>query len=91
MGSESNVTQWLYELLVEVQLEQFYTRIRDDLQVTRLDHFDYVLSCDLENIGMGKPAARRLLDTVKKKRTAAWRKSILNKVIKFILCRYLLK
>ena len=91
MGSESNVTQWLHELLVEVQLEQFYTRIRDDLQVTRLDHFDYVLSCDLENIGMGKPAARRLLDTVKKKRTAAWRKSILNKVIKFILCRYLLK
>lgn len=80
MGCESGDTQWLYDLLQEVQLEQFFPRIRDELQVTRLDHFDYVLSYDLENIGMGKPAARRLLDTVKKKRTAAWRKSILNKV-----------
>ena len=27
--------QWLQELLVEVQLEQFYVKLRDNLQVTR--------------------------------------------------------
>jgi hypothetical protein len=27
--------EWLYELLTEVQLEQFYIKLRDDLQVTR--------------------------------------------------------
>ncbi|XP_035213671.1 activated CDC42 kinase 1-like [Stegodyphus dumicola] len=81
MSSEPIDTQWLYELLQEVQLEQFFTKIRDELQVTRLAHFDYVLSYDLENIGMGKPAARRLLDAVKKRRAAVWRKSILNKIL----------
>ncbi|XP_054710314.1 activated CDC42 kinase 1-like [Uloborus diversus] len=81
MCSETTDTQWLYELLQEVQLEQFYSKIRDELQVTRLAHFDYVLAYDLENIGMGKPAARRLLDAVKKRRAAVWRKSILNKLL----------
>ena len=27
--------EWLYELLTEVQLEQFFTKLRDDLQVFR--------------------------------------------------------
>jgi hypothetical protein len=31
-GDEVGV-EWLYELLQDVQLEQFFTRIRDDLQV----------------------------------------------------------
>lgn len=45
--------KWLYELLQDVQLEQFFTRFRDDLQITRLSHFDYVQPEDLENIGLG--------------------------------------
>ena len=35
MEGEEEGVEWLYELLKEVQLEQFYTKIRDDLQVTR--------------------------------------------------------
>ncbi|OWF44840.1 activated CDC42 kinase 1-like isoform X2 [Mizuhopecten yessoensis] len=78
--SEEDGQEWLYDLLTEVQLEQFYTKLRDDLQVTRLAHFDYVKGEDLEKIGMGKPAIRRLLDTVKRKRTT--RKSrILEKIL----------
>lgn len=50
-------------------------------QVTRLSHFDYVQTEDLEKIGMGKPAARRLLEAVKKKKTAQWRRSLLNKIL----------
>ncbi|XP_066973940.1 uncharacterized protein Ack isoform X1 [Macrobrachium rosenbergii] len=68
-------------ILADVQLAQFFTRIRDDLQVTRLSHFDYVRPEDLENIGLGKPAARRLLETVKKKRSAAWRKNLVSKIL----------
>ncbi|XP_060073718.1 activated CDC42 kinase 1-like [Ylistrum balloti] len=78
--SEEDGQEWLYDLLTEVQLEQFYTKLRDNLQVTRLAHFDYVKGEDLEKIGMGKPAIRRLLDTVKRKRTS--RKSrILEKIL----------
>ncbi|XP_042864453.1 tyrosine-protein kinase sid-3-like isoform X3 [Penaeus japonicus] len=68
-------------ILVEVQLAQFFTRIRDDLQVTRLSHFEYVHAEDLERIGLGKPAARRLLETVKKKRATAWRKNLVSKIL----------
>lgn len=78
--SEEDGQEWLYDLLTEVQLEQFYTKLRDNLQVTRLAHFEYVKGEDLEKIGMGKPAIRRLLDTVKRKRTT--RKSrILDKIL----------
>ena len=48
-------TEWLLELLMEVQLQQYFLRIRDDLNVTRLSHFDYVKNEDLEKIGMGRP------------------------------------
>ncbi|CAH0385036.1 unnamed protein product [Bemisia tabaci] len=72
---------WLLELLRDIQLEQFLRRLQDDLQVTRLSHFDYVQTEDLEKIGMGKPAARRLLEAVKKKKTAQWRRSLLNKIL----------
>lgn len=73
-------TEWLQELLHDVQLSQFFTRIRDDLQVTRLHHFDYVQSEDLEKIGLGKPGIRRLLDAVKKKRNTQWKKSLITKI-----------
>ncbi|CAN7988973.1 unnamed protein product [Ixodes hexagonus] len=73
--------EWLYEVLREVQLEQFFMKVRDDLQVTRPRHFDYVQSEDLEKIGMGKPAARRLLDNVKKHRASQWKKNLLSKFL----------
>ncbi|XP_015437265.1 PREDICTED: activated CDC42 kinase 1 [Dufourea novaeangliae] len=73
-------TEWLQELLHDVQLSQFFTRIRDDLQVTRLHHFDYVQPEDLEKIGLGKPGIRRLLDAVKKKRNTQWKKNLITKI-----------
>lgn len=73
-------TEWLQELLHDVQLSQFFTRIRDDLQVTRLHHFDHVQPEDLEQIGLGKPGIRRLLEAVKKKRTTQWKKSLMTKI-----------
>ncbi|XP_031850156.1 activated Cdc42 kinase isoform X2 [Nomia melanderi] len=73
-------TEWLQELLHDVQLSQFFTRIRDELQVTRLHHFDYVQPEDLEKIGLGKPGIRRLLDAVKKKRNTQWKKNLITKI-----------
>ena len=75
MAEESS--EWLFDLLHQVQLEQFYVRIRDELQVSRLQHFEYVQPEDLEKIGMSKPAAKRLLDIIKRKR-------LKNKIIKFL-------
>ena len=57
----------LLELLEQIQLEKFWQLLRDQLQITRLSHFDYVEDKDLEKIGMSKPAIRRLLDAVNKK------------------------
>lgn len=48
-------TQWLYQLLAEVQLEKFYLRVRDGLNITRVEHFAYVKESDLEQIGISKP------------------------------------
>ncbi|RZF48730.1 hypothetical protein LSTR_LSTR015470 [Laodelphax striatellus] len=73
-------TGWLVDMLAETQLEQFYARLRDDLQVTRLSHFDYVQADDLERIGMGRPGARRLLDAVKKKKAQQWKKSLITRL-----------
>lgn len=78
--AEDEGTEWLQELLHDVQLSQFFTRIRDDLQVTRLHHFDYVQPEDLEKIGLGKPGIRRLLDAVKKRRTTQWKKNLITKI-----------
>ncbi|XP_066588735.1 activated Cdc42 kinase Ack isoform X2 [Prorops nasuta] len=78
--ADDESTEWLQELLHDVQLSQFFTRIRDDLQVTRLHHFDYVQSEDLEKIGLGKPGIRRLLDAVKKRRSTQWKKSLITKI-----------
>lgn len=35
---------------------------------------------DLERIGMGKPAARRLLEAVKKRKAQVWKKNFLTKL-----------
>ncbi|XP_005097577.1 platelet binding protein GspB [Aplysia californica] len=77
---EDEGSEWLVNLLNEIQLGQFYIKLRDDLQVTRLVHFDYVKTEDLEKIGMGKPAIRRLLDTVKKHKSIR-KKGILDKIL----------
>ncbi|KAM3857415.1 non-receptor tyrosine-protein kinase TNK1 [Diretmus argenteus] len=62
-------TQWLYQLLAEVQLEKFYLRVRDGLNITRIEHFNYVKEADLEQIGISKPAQRRLWDALKRYKT----------------------
>ncbi|XP_062844137.1 tyrosine kinase, non-receptor, 2b isoform X2 [Trichomycterus rosablanca] len=73
-------TEWLLELLTEVQLQQYFLRIRDDLNVTRLSHFDYVKNEDLEKIGMGRPGQRRLWEAVKRRKAMCKRKSWMSKV-----------
>ncbi|XP_034020475.1 non-receptor tyrosine-protein kinase TNK1 [Thalassophryne amazonica] len=62
-------TQWLYQLLAEVQLEKFYLLVRDNLNITRIEHFAYVKESDLEQVGISKPAQRRLWDVLKRHRT----------------------
>ncbi|XP_054981157.1 activated CDC42 kinase 1 isoform X9 [Sorex araneus] len=73
-------TGWLLELLSEVQLQQYFLRLRDDLNVTRLSHFEYVKNEDLEKIGMGRPGQRRLWEAVKRRRALCKRKSWMSKV-----------
>ncbi|CAH0406398.1 unnamed protein product [Chilo suppressalis] len=73
-------TDWLCEILQNVQLEQFYLPIRDQLQITRLAHFDYVHAEDLEKIGISKPGVRRLLDAVRKKKLQLWNRKFWNKL-----------
>ncbi|BES96427.1 TyrKc [Nesidiocoris tenuis] len=76
MAEDDGGIEWLHDLLRDTQLEQFLTRIRDDLQITRLSHFDYVQPEDLEKIGLSKPGARRLLEAAKKRRGSKWRKKL---------------
>ncbi|XP_050667996.1 activated Cdc42 kinase Ack-like isoform X2 [Leptidea sinapis] len=73
-------TDWLCEILQTVQLEHFYLPIRDQLQITRLAHFDYVHAEDLERIGISKPGIRRLLDAVRKKKLQQWNRKFWNKL-----------
>eukprot|EP00057_Strongylocentrotus_purpuratus_P035480 XP_799292.2 PREDICTED: activated CDC42 kinase 1 [Strongylocentrotus purpuratus] len=81
---EGEGAQWLEELLEETQLQKFLTKIHDDLQVSRLDHFQYVRTEDLEKIGMGRPAARRLLEAVKRRRRRSGSQSILGRVLNVV-------
>ncbi|MFT7796618.1 activated CDC42 kinase 1 isoform X1 [Arapaima gigas] len=84
LGSDSmqsdEGTEWLLELLMEVQLEQYFLRVRDELNVTRLSHFDYVKNEDLEKIGMGRPGQRRLWEAVRRRKALCKRKSWMSKV-----------
>ncbi|XP_006627639.1 non-receptor tyrosine-protein kinase TNK1 [Lepisosteus oculatus] len=73
-------TQWLYQVLLEIQLERFYLLIRDNLNVTRIEHFTYVKDADLEQIGIGKPGQRRLWDAVRKYKIALRNRSRIPKV-----------
>ncbi|KAG7271720.1 hypothetical protein CRUP_001304 [Coryphaenoides rupestris] len=75
-------TQWLYQLLAEVQLEKFYLRVRDGLNITRIEHFAYVKEADLEQVGVSKPAQRRLWDALKRykatMRPRSWMAKVFN-------------
>ncbi|TWW63090.1 non-receptor tyrosine-protein kinase TNK1 isoform X3 [Takifugu flavidus] len=73
-------TQWLYQLLADVQLEKFYLRVRDGLNITRLEHFAYVKESDLEQIGISKPAQRRLWEALKrhKVKSRSWIPKVLS-------------
>ncbi|KAJ8725766.1 hypothetical protein PYW08_003949 [Mythimna loreyi] len=73
-------TDWLCDILQNVQLEQFYLPIRDQLQITRLAHFDYVHAEDLEKLGISKPGVRRLFDAVRKKKLQLWNRKFWNKL-----------
>ncbi|CAF1593450.1 unnamed protein product, partial [Adineta ricciae] len=67
MGETDDGLHRVIEVLAETDLSGYLSRIRDDLQVTKLSHFEYVQANDLERIGLSKPAVRRLLATVKQK------------------------
>jgi activated CDC42 kinase 1 len=66
MDNVKNSSEIVYRILEQTQLENFWPKIRDDLQISRLSHFHFVKSKDFDRIGLSKPAIRRLLDHVKK-------------------------
>ncbi|CAF1144723.1 unnamed protein product [Didymodactylos carnosus] len=71
----------IIEVLNETDLSQYLAKFRDDLQITKLAHFDFVQSQDLERIGLGKPAIRRLLAAVKRKRNDLKRRPSITAVL----------
>lgn len=81
--SQTTETEWLKELLEEVGLPQFFEKITQDLQLTKLSHFDFVGEDDLIQLGMSRPAARRLLAAIKKQKSfvTAIKNKILNKIL----------
>ena len=66
----------LYDFLKDIQLEQFFNRIWEELHVTRVTHFEHVYESDLAEMGMAKPEIRRLFDSWKKHK----RKSFFSKL-----------
>lgn len=76
-------TNWLNEVLDEVGLQTFYSKLTNDLQLTKLSHFDYVSEDDLIQVGLSRPAARRLLASVKKRKSfvTALKNKIVNKLL----------
>ncbi|XP_018109382.1 non-receptor tyrosine-protein kinase TNK1 isoform X2 [Xenopus laevis] len=79
MGTEEG-TDWLLALLQEVQLEQFYSKLRNELNITRPGHFDFVKPLDLDQIGMGKPGQRRLFEALRRRKPPVLPKSWMYKV-----------
>lgn len=58
----------ILDVLVGIQLDQFYRQIVDKLHVTRFSHFNHVAEEDLDDLGMSKPEQRRLFEALKKAR-----------------------
>lgn len=82
MSSTNETEESLYELLKEVQLEQFYESICN-INVTRIEHFDKVMMNDLtdEKVAMSAPAARRLISAAKNKIKERKRRNLLNLIL----------
>ncbi|OCT59616.1 non-receptor tyrosine-protein kinase TNK1 [Xenopus laevis] len=74
-------TDWLLVLLKEVQLEQFYSQLHNELNITRPGHFDFVKPFDLDQIGMGRPGQRRLFEALKRRKPPVRPKSWMHKVV----------
>ncbi|KAF6097811.1 tyrosine kinase non receptor 1 [Phyllostomus discolor] len=72
---------WLLRLLRDIQLAQFYPSILEELNVTRPEHFDFVRPEDLDGIGMGRPAQRRLAEAVKRHRSGNKPKNWVYKIL----------
>ncbi|XP_036124848.1 non-receptor tyrosine-protein kinase TNK1 isoform X2 [Molossus molossus] len=72
---------WLLRLLQGIQLAQFYRSILEELNVTRPEHFDFVRPEDLDGIGMGRPAQRRLAEALKRHRSGHKPKNWVYKVL----------
>ncbi|XP_059126985.1 non-receptor tyrosine-protein kinase TNK1 [Peromyscus eremicus] len=72
---------WLLRLLRDIQLAQFYRPILEELNVTRPEHFDFVRPEDLDNIGMGRPAQRRLAEALKRYRSGVKSKNWVYKIL----------
>uniref|UniRef100_A0A667HDZ3 Non-receptor tyrosine-protein kinase TNK1 n=1 Tax=Lynx canadensis TaxID=61383 RepID=A0A667HDZ3_LYNCA len=72
---------WLLRLLRDIQLAQFYRPILEELNVTRPEHFDFVKPEDLDGIGMGRPAQRRLAEALKRHRSGLKSKNWVYKIL----------
>lgn len=72
---------WLLRLLRALQLAQFYRPILEELNVTRPEHFDFVRPQDLDAIGMGRPAQRRLTEALKRHRLGHKPKNWVYKIL----------
>nr|XP_054111770.1 non-receptor tyrosine-protein kinase TNK1 isoform X4 [Callithrix jacchus] len=72
---------WLLKLLRDIQLAQFYWPILEELNVTRPEHFDFVKPEDLDSIGMGRPAQRRLSEALKRLRSGPKSKNWVYKIL----------
>uniref|UniRef100_G1QKV5 non-specific protein-tyrosine kinase n=1 Tax=Nomascus leucogenys TaxID=61853 RepID=G1QKV5_NOMLE len=73
-------TGWLLELLSEVQLQQYFLRLRDDLNVTRLSHFEGYGGLHSMGFPTLPAGQRRLWEAVKRRKALCKRKSWMSKV-----------
>ena len=80
-SSKQSTEDWLWALLREEELTQYYDKIRNDLQITRLSHFEYCTQFDLEKTGMASPTAKRLLAAAKKMKNSIRNRKIINKIV----------
>jgi len=58
---------WLREILISVQLEQFYLKFKED-DLSLPSHFDHVTDQDLTRKGLSVPAQKRLRDALSKEK-----------------------
>ena len=77
---------WLREILVSVQLEQFYLKFKED-DISLPSHFDHVTPGYLTKKGLSGPAQKRLLDAVKKykKKEKKYNKKVRSRLVRRFL------